>query len=70
MLNAVVHWVGIGAQIGKASACLARSFGGNAFPERMGLFVDETHQPSGIASLSREHDQLLTLTPGQERVAH
>ena len=43
---------------------------GKAFPERTGTFVDETHQPSGSASCSRKHDQLLTLTPGQEGAAH
>lgn len=47
-----------------------QEFWKNAFPERMGMFVDGTHQPSGSASHSRKHDQLLTLTPGQEGAAH
>lgn len=47
-----------------------QEFWDKAFPERMGTSADETHPPLGIASLSREHDRLLTLTPGQGRAAH
>lgn len=65
-----MHLVGIRRFSWEKQCVSCQEFWDNAFPERMGISANETHRPLGIASLSREHDQLLTLTLGQGRAAH